>query len=163
MAQPAEARIARSEIVDGQHHALFLQLRERLFGPGLVLHDHRFGDFEFEHRSVDSGFLDDGGHQLRKILEHELLARDVDRHPRHRQSLVYPALGLPAGAAQHPFADAQDQAGLLGHRNELGRGHDAQLVVGPTQQRLHAGNPARAHVELRLIVQGELAALQGAA
>src|SRR6202034_2911398 len=48
--------------------------RQCLLGTGLILHHHRFGDFQFEHRRFDAGLLDDGGHQLRKILEYELLS-----------------------------------------------------------------------------------------
>ena len=61
------------------------------------------------------------------------------------------------------LADRQDQAGLLGQRDELGRRHRAQLGAVPAQQRLDAGDARRSQIELGLVVQRQLVALDGAA
>jgi hypothetical protein len=49
---------------------------------------------------------------------------------------------MRAGGAQHPFAERQDEAGLLGQRNEVERRDHAALGVVPAQQRLEAGDLA---------------------
>ena len=54
-----------------------------------------------------------------------------------------------------PIGD--DEAGILGQRNELRRRHRAEIRVPPAQQRLRAENAARDDVDSRLILQRELA------
>ena len=44
-----------------------------------------------------------------------------------------PGPDLAAGLAQYPFADGQNQAGLLGHRDEPIGADPAQVVVPPPQ------------------------------
>ena len=58
---------------------------------------------------------------------------------------------------QHPFADTRDQAGLLGQRDERLRRDVAPQRVVPADQRLGADDPTLGQIELRLIVQPELA------
>ena len=61
-----------------------------------------------------------------------------------------------AGLAQHPAAERDDQAALLGDRDELrGRQQPAGGVV-PAHQRLEAGDPLRVQVDGRLVVQHQL-------
>ena len=64
------------------------------------------------------------------------------------------------GLAQHPVADGDDEAGLLGHRDELAGRHLAQLGVAPADQRLGAHHVAGLQVDLRLVVQAEALAGQ---
>src|SRR3954447_11335059 len=47
-----------------------------------------------------------------------------------------PALHLGAGGAQHPPADREDEAGLLGERDELAGRDGAEVRVAPAQQGL---------------------------
>ena len=73
-----------------------------------------------------------------------------------------PGLGARAGLAQHPLAERNDEPGILGDRDELGRRHQAGIGLRPANQRLGADDARRGKVHLRLIVQRELAALEGA-
>ena len=57
-------------------------------------------------------------------------------------SVLVPARRLAAGGAQHPFADLQDQAALLGDRDEDRRRDGAALGMLPAQQRLEADDLA---------------------
>jgi hypothetical protein len=42
----------------------------------------------------------------------------------------------------HPLAELIDQPGVLGNRDELGRGHEASFRMAPAQQpRFAAGDP----------------------
>jgi hypothetical protein len=66
--------------------------------------------------------------------------------------------GLGAGHAQDLFAEEENPAGLLGDRDEfLGR-HPASLRVVPARERLDAHRLLAAGVDLKLIMDLELAA-----
>src|SRR5690606_16407025 len=78
-----------------------------------------------------------------------------------RLTAQLPSAHLATGFAQYPGADLDDTAGLLQHRDELLRRHQA-LVLAPAQQRLDTEQLGRIAVETadRLVVQFELAAPQ---
>jgi hypothetical protein len=84
----------------------------------------------------------------------ELQRRDVDGH-RHRVPALVPQRGLAHGLAEHPVADGDDEAAVLGHRDEARRRDVAQLRVAPAQQGLGADDAAARQVDLRLVVQPE--------
>ncbi len=65
------------------------------------------------------------------------------------------ARAVPAALVQHPPADRQDQARLLGDRDELVRRDHAALRVAPPQERLHAGRLAVLQAHDGLVVQLE--------
>ena len=89
----------------------------------------------------------------------QLHRRDVDRHG-EPPALLPPEPCLPARLAQHPRPKWTDQAVGLGQRDELVWQHQPALGVVPADQRLDTGEAAAAKIELRLVVQYELAALQ---
>ena len=64
-----------------------------------------------------------------------------------------------ARLVERPAADRHDQAGLLGHRDELRRRDDAPLRVAPADQRLEALHPPGRQLHDRLEVEHELLAL----
>ena len=59
-------------------------------------------------------------------------ARKVDRHPQPGPAGRPPGGQLPAGLAQHPPAERQDQAALLGQGDELGRVAPGRARDGPS-------------------------------
>ena len=89
----------------------------------------------------------------------QLHRREVDRHGQLLASLP-PDSGLPAGLAQHPLAERPDQAVGLGGRDELTGQHQPALGMVPADQRLDTGEAPGRELELRLVVQHELAPLQ---
>ena len=72
-------------------------------------------------------------------------------------ALGQPQRSLAHGFAQHPVADRDDEAGFLGHRDEASGRDLAQFGVVPADQRLGAGDLTAGHVDLRLVVQAEVA------
>ena len=72
-----------------------------------------------------------------------------------------PALGLPARLGEHPAAEPDDQPGLLGQPDEAAGAQHPQLGVPPADQRLHPEQRAVAQRGQRLVVQEELAPVQG--
>ena len=84
--------------------------------------------------------------------------RDVER-PRVG-ALPVPLDDLAAGALLDPAPDRLDQAAVLGDRDELGRVEQAALGVLPADQRLEAGDLAGAQADHRLVVEGQLVAVE---
>ena len=72
---------------------------------------------------------------------------------------VQPAPGLRARGAQHPPAQRDDQAGLLGEFDEPVRAEPAEFRVLPADQRLDADGPLVAEPDQRLVVDVELLAV----
>ena len=64
-----------------------------------------------------------------------------------------PGLELARRGAQHPLAEGQDQARLLGHGDERDRRQEALLRMLPAHERLEAHDPARRDADERLVVQ----------
>src|SRR5208282_5857145 len=67
---------------------------------------------------------------------------------------------LRAGGFDDPFANRDDQASLLGKRNETAGRQQAEIGMSPTQQCLDAHDTAVAEVLLWLVVQQQLVAFE---
>jgi hypothetical protein len=76
--------------------------------------------------------------------------------------LLAPLARLAQCRLAHPERQQADEAGVLGERDELGRRDQPPLGMGPAQQRLGAVDAA-GQVDLRLVVQDELVAVDGPA
>src|SRR5581483_7806690 len=70
--------------------------------------------------------------------------------------------GLAARLRQHPLAEGLDEPGLLGDGDELHRVDESPRRVGPPHQCLDADDLAVAQRALGLVVDHELALVQGA-
>ena len=64
-----------------------------------------------------------------------------------------PANRLRRRRGDDPICDAMDEAGLFGERDELIGLDDPSRGVIPADERLGAGNPPEAAIELRLILE----------
>ena len=71
--------------------------------------------------------------------------------------MIRPGRGLGAGGFQHPFAEFDDQAGILRHGNEFGGRDHAAFGMAPAQQGLAAGHLVAVKVDQRLVVDFEAA------
>ncbi len=127
--------------------------RRRIATAAVEIADqHAFGDFKFQPRRRQAGFQQNLMHQLRQVAVLELHRRQVDGDAQRPR----PGRRLAAGGAQNPFAELDDDAALLGQRDE-GAGRDHALArMMPAHQRLEAGDLA-VDMRLRLIVQREFA------
>ena len=145
--QVAEARVAGAEIVERDAHAEIADLVQEQARRARVLEQHRLGDFDLEPARVEAGFAQHLLDRLDDVAAAELAGRQVDGHAH----MVRPRRARPAGLAQHPFAEIDDQAHFLGDGNELGRRDHAAQRVRPAQKRLAGGNLARLQIEQRLV------------
>ena len=121
-AQIKQARIAGAEIVEREPHAERLEPEHGELGGVDVAEQRALGDFEFEPGRVEIGFGENALHHVDEIGAAELQRRDVDRDRDAR-----PGLAVEAGAAQHPFAERDDEPAVLGDRDEFGRRNLAAL------------------------------------
>jgi hypothetical protein len=167
--QMGERRVAGAEVVDGEPHAQRLELGEsRERGAG-VLHRRALGDLEHQRPRRDPGGVE-GGADVRDELRRvgcpvQLPAGDVDGHVRRGVRAVdpLPVPQLAARLAEHPPAERHDQAGVLGRRDERPGPQHAALGVMPPHQRLEAGERAGVELHDRLVHEGELPPVHGAA
>jgi hypothetical protein len=103
-----------------------------------------------------------GGHGGDQVGVGELARGEVDRHLQAGALRRRPPRGrLPAGLPQHPRPERHDQAGLLGHRDELRRRQRARGRVLPADQRLEAGDDQAGRVRDRLVHHAELVIVEG--
>ena len=123
-----------------------------------VLHHGRFGDLQLEPRRVDAGLATTVARPCAmksRVMNWtgEMLTATKQSGGRRRASAqAWRSTHSPIGA---------DHAGLLGDGDELGRRDHAALGMVPAHQRLVADDPAGHEVELRLVVEMKVAALEG--
>ena len=70
-----------------------------------------------------------------------------------------PGLAVETGAAQHPGAELDDQAGVLGDGDEFGRRNFAARRMRPAAERFDADHGLAALVDDRLVEQPQLVVL----
>ena len=121
--------------------------------------DDRLGDLELEHRRADVPLREQLVDIAREAEVEQVRGAEVDGD-RHAQALVTPARDGPA-RVQDAERQRAHQAGLLGERQERARAEEAELRVVPAHECLGAGDLAALEVELRLVVQDELAGVDG--
>jgi hypothetical protein len=73
--------------------------------------------------------------------------------------LPLPFAELLAGPLQNPQAQRNDQAGILGQRNKVGRINKPALGMLPTNQRFKAGELSVLERDDRLVVNAQLFAI----
>ena len=110
---------------------------------------------------IEACFREGVGHRRDELVPDQLASRDV--HP-HGEGLVVGSRQLPAPRVaarlvQNPLPDRDDQTGLLGERDEVGRRQEAAVRVLPAHEGLHAHDRAGFHRDLGLEVDPELLTL----
>ena len=157
-AQIKQARIAGAEIVERKAHAARLELQHCGFRAFDVAEQRGLGEFEFEPFRVESGFRQYSLDHVDEVEPAELQRRNVDRNrdPRPRQA-------VDAGPPQHLGAEFDNEAGVLGDRDEFGRRDEAAGRMQPARQRLDADHLVAAGVEDRLVEHLEAVVRDGLA
>ncbi len=74
----------------------------------------------------------------------ELDRRHIDR----QAQMAGPGRRFTAGRLEDPSAEFDDETGLLGGRDEIGRRDDAEAGIGPAAQGLRADDAAALEVDL---------------
>ena len=100
---------------------------------------------------------------LHEAAVEQLQRGDVDGDAYRRPGRGAPARGVLDRRLDHPLADLADEAAILGNRQESLRRGMAAVGQAPAQQRLDEARLAGREVDLRLEMELELAAVDGAA
>ena len=158
--QVAERGIPGTEIVHGDTKTQSLQFGQYSSRGRQIVHDRRFGDLQFQVARRQPGVAQGSADLLCQILLAKLASRQVDRHGAGQQARVLPGAHLTTGLAHHPVADRQDEAGVLGHRNEFIGADHAQFRRLPAQQCLPPHQAACPDFQFGLVVQGQFLMLQ---
>src|SRR5678809_1268448 len=104
--------------------------------------------------SVISSCSRRAGDRVHELGIVELARRQVHRN---RQPALHPDEGGPAaGLAQHPFAELEDHAALLGELDEIARLDQAALGVLPPRERLVSGDEPGFRIDDRLVIDAQL-------
>src|SRR5581483_3169037 len=155
--QVRERAVIQTEVVDRDEHASALQAAQRLGGHLGVVGQLAFVDLHADALTRYAGGLHRGEQRIDLV---QLPRRNVDQHAaaETRFQLLY----FLAQLAEHPLPDRNDQAGFLGDRNERAGRHRAQIGMTPTQQTFGGAHLTGGEIDLRLIDQTELFALERA-
>ena len=133
----------------------FAKLADRALGAGQQC---GLGHLEFQAPRVEAGIL-----ERRADVVDERHGAELNRRQVHRKTAVRrPARRIGTGAVQHPAANRDDQASLLGDGDELGRRNAAAFGVVPAQERLEPDDVAGANRKERLVMECELVIADGA-
>ena len=154
--QIEQARIAGAEIVERKAHADRLEAKHRQFRGVEVAQQRALGELELEPVGVEIGLGQDALDHFDEVGAAELQRRDV-----HRHGQVRPGAAVEAGAPQHPLAEIDDQAGMLGDRDELRRRDFADGRMVPARQRFDADDLFAAGIHDRLVGGGKPVVLDG--
>src|SRR5438270_6841774 len=161
-AELAEGRAAGAEVVEGEVDPQPLQ-RPQPAGDRLAVDAAAaLGELDDQRVGGESRARERGPHGAADVAGDELAAADVDAD-RDRNSRLHPERGdLRAGGEEHPGADRQQQVALL-ELGEEGVGEEQPVArVVPAEQRLDRDRAAALELDDRLVVEDELALLEGA-
>ena len=159
--QAPERGVAGAEIVDRHRDAAGAQALHHLAHPGQLRHRRGLGDLHHEGARGKPLVLDGAGDALDDVGVAHLAEREVDRS-RDAEAPALPGRELAAGLVDHPLADPLDDAGLLGERDEVARGHQPALGTAPAHQRLDPRAGSRLEIDDRLVVELQLVAIDRA-
>src|SRR6202034_3703075 len=112
--QIEQTRITGAEIVEREAYADGLEAQHRQLRGFEVAEQRAFGEFEFEPVGREVGLGKDALDHFDEVGAAELQRRDVDG-----DGEAGPGAAVEARALEHPLAKLDDQAGMLGNRNEL--------------------------------------------
>src|SRR3954471_10106250 len=144
LVQVGERRVAGAEVVEVDAHSHRPELGHVARDLRVLFHQQRLGHFQPQGARREARLAQHFRHVGEQAGALELAGAEVHAHLQRGQPRpALPLLQLPASLAQHPRADGDDQARLLGERDEVhGRNHSALRML-PAEQRLRTRDPAR--------------------
>src|SRR5919202_560560 len=155
-----EAGPTGAVVVDGDADAGLAQSGEHTDGALPVLHEQALGHLEHQCGRGDGVPYQHPGHLVGEALVDQVGGADVDG-----DGQLAPAVGprppLRQGGVQHPPGQRRHEPGGLGQLDEGIGEQQSPLGVLPAHQRLHAVDPAGRQAQLRLVVQHQLALVDG--
>src|SRR5690606_34475345 len=115
-----------------------------------VVHQHAFGDFQFQEAWIQPGFAQCSADHVDQVTVAELTGREVYCHGTAGHAIKLHAAQLATGLQQHNFAYLDDQASFLSDRNKTVRRDQIDLLMAPSHQCLKAADAFAIKVDLWL-------------
>ncbi len=134
----AQRGVAAAEIIHGDADTERLQAAQQCEAAIEILDQHALGDFELEPARCKARLDQDRMDEANHVTMHELRRRQIDRDLER----LGPGCRLPAGLAQDPLAHLDDEAALLGDRDEFGGRDLATHRMLPARQCLESDDLA---------------------
>jgi hypothetical protein len=154
--QHADPGVVRAEVVDRERDAELRQRGEVRACRLGRLEEDALGQLEPQRRGRQPGGGERSGDVGQESRLAQLARRHVHGHDGGRATEIPPGRRLAAGVPQHPAADPDDGAALLGGGDEHARREQAVLGMLPAQECLDTLDRARPQVEGGLVVEDEL-------
>ena len=132
LGERGERRVAGAEVVDGDPHAGAAEFVEGGDDAAGLAGEDRLGDLEGERGRVELGACERVGDMFGEAGVRELQSGGVDRDAaaRSRGEPVVPSPGLSARLEEHRAAEIDDEARVLGERDErVGRDEPSRRVL----------------------------------
>ena len=148
------------EVVDGDLHAEGPERMQRMPSQRAVGHDLALCDFEHEPIAGHAMITQQPRDEVGKIMIEEVPDRHVDGdgdvHP-----LRAPLSKLPDSLFDHPTRERLNQTGELAQLHEVMWREQPMARVFPADEPLGTDDTSGAHVDLRLVIQPEIARHDG--
>ena len=159
--QDVERGIGAAEVVEPDLIARLVELAQLVDEQVAVLDEHRLRDLDAQVVARDVVLLDDALDEGERVHQDEVVTREVHRDGDHRE-IVLELIAQELGHLLDDVAvEPRDQARFLEHGDEAG-GRDRPLDrVDPAGQRLTAAEFARHRADDRLVVDLDVALLDG--
>src|SRR5882757_6620516 len=109
---------------------------------------------------MNAGVIQGAPNDVDEVALPELCCGDIDGDAHGRKTVALPGTDLTARLPHDPFSDRNDQPALFGQGYEVIGRDQTPLRVLPAKQRFGAAEPSGSRIDLGLIVQQELLALQ---
>ena len=152
-----QRRVPRAEVVERQPHAHAVQ-RGQGAACGLpVVHEGGLGDLETQGGGIHARVSERPPDDLDQVGLGELAGREVDGEPEPAPARHPQAAHLAARLGEHPLAQRDHEAGLLGDADELAGRDEPPARVLPAHERLDAHDVSPAQPDLRVVQDAELA------
>src|SRR4029077_4308621 len=121
--QVRKARVAGTEVVNGDMHAQLAQLSDRILarlaGARFAPFEYRaLGEFDLQHRRLKAVLFGEPRDRLPEILALQLPRGHVDGDRHQLAAGLAPLRHVFERALQHELADGHDEAGFLGDGHE---------------------------------------------
>ena len=159
----AEREPPGAEVVDRDREVEVLEVLEG-FERSLGVLDHgAFGDLDAERIGAQLPLRNRVREQGHEVGVRQLPRGEVERDLDRPDPTRLPLGRLARRLVQHPIADPQHQAALLGDRHEIGSREQASFGVVPSNQRLHSEDAPVPQRDLRLVVKLEAPGEDGGA
>ena len=163
LGQIAEAGVAGAEVVHGDADTAAGEAADEIGGALDTGEGGGLGEFELQEAGAEAGAAERVLDFFEEGVAGKLDAGDVDGNLNGGARSALPEDGVGAGALHDIGAEGNDKAALFGDGDEVHGRDGAEGGVGPAREGFEADDGVGGEIEFGLVVDADLAVLDGAA